>query len=58
MLGEKIYTLLNDIRPKGVYEVKFEAHDHPSGIYLIKMIAKSLETGREFVDIKKMVLIK
>ena len=51
--GEVISTLVNEVKPQGSYEIKFDASHLPSGIYFIKMV--SLE-GLE--DSKKMVVIK
>lgn len=53
MRGEIISTLVNEEKPQGSYEVKFDASNLPSGIYFIKMIS-----GGGFEDSKKMVVIK
>jgi hypothetical protein len=53
MRGELISTLVNEEKPQGSYEVKFDASNLPSGIYFIKMIS-----GGGFEDSKKMVVIK
>lgn len=58
ILGEKISNLVNDVQNEGHYELKFDAGKHSSGIYLVKIIAESAETGKKFVDVKKMLLIK
>lgn len=51
-LGEKVSTLVNNVREAGNYEVKFDASNLTSGIYFYR-----LEAGN-FVSIKKMMLIK
>ncbi|MBS1492916.1 MAG: T9SS type A sorting domain-containing protein [Bacteroidetes bacterium] len=51
--GELIRTLVNEEKPQGVYEVKFDASNLPSGIYFIKMTS-----AQGFEASKKMVLLK
>ncbi|MDM7925974.1 MAG: T9SS type A sorting domain-containing protein, partial [bacterium] len=52
VLGNEVMTLVNGYKPSGVYEEDFNASHLPSGIYHY-----TLKVG-EYVDIKKMVLIK
>jgi hypothetical protein len=52
ILGKKIATLVNEVKPAGAYEVKFNAEGLPSEIYFCR-----LQAGY-FVQTKKMVLIK
>lgn len=52
VLGNGIATLVNEEKPAGSYEVKFDATGLPSGIYLY-----SLRTGNNF-SVKKMILLK
>ncbi|MCX6174749.1 MAG: fibronectin type III domain-containing protein [Ignavibacteriales bacterium] len=58
ILGEHISTLVNDIQNEGHYELNFNGSNRSSGVYLVKMIAQSVESGRKFVEVKKMLLIK
>ena len=51
--GELIKTLVNEEKPQGVYEIKFDASNIPSGVYFVKMVS-----GGGFEDSKKMVVIK
>jgi hypothetical protein len=51
--GKKIHTLISDFQEVGTYSVNFDAHKFSSGIYFYK-----LEAGKEFVEIKKMLLIR
>lgn len=53
MKGELISTLVNEDKPQGSYEIKFDASNLPSGIYFVKMVS-----GGGFEDSKKMVVIK
>ena len=52
VLGNEVATLVNEEKPSGIYEVKFDAKNLPSGIYFYK-----LQSG-SFVETKKMVLVK
>jgi hypothetical protein len=52
VLGNKIFTLVNEERPGGEYNFKFDATGLPSGIYFYR-----LQAGK-FRDTKKMVLSK
>jgi hypothetical protein len=52
VLGNEVATLVNEEKPAGSYEVKFDASGLTSGIYFYKLQAGSL------VDTKKMILMK
>jgi subtilisin-like proprotein convertase family protein len=52
ILGREVRTLVNEFKPAGTYELKFDASSIASGTYFYK-----IEAG-DFVDIKKMVLVK
>jgi len=52
ILGNKIATLVNEEKPAGEYEVKFNASGLTSGIYFYRFQA------RNFTDTKKFILIK
>ncbi|MBE7478095.1 MAG: T9SS type A sorting domain-containing protein [Ignavibacteriales bacterium] len=60
ILGQEIKILVdNQVQPVGNYNLTFDASDLPSGIYFYRLIASSSEdNGRNFVDVKKMMLIK
>ena len=53
VLGEKVATLVDEIRTEGLHEVRFDASSFASGVYLYR-----LKTARGLVDIKKMILIR
>jgi hypothetical protein len=44
--------LVNEVRPAGLYTVRWDASSFPSGVYFYQLKAGS------FVDTKKMVLLK
>lgn len=52
ILGQEISTLVNEQKPAGNYEVKFDASVLPSGVYFYR-----LQAG-DFVQTRKMILLK
>ncbi len=52
LLGSEVTTLVNEMRTVGTYEVKFNASQLTSGIYIYKIHAG------QFSQMKKMVLVK
>ena len=52
VLGNEVATLVNEIKPKGAYTLKFDASSLPSGVYFYKLNAGS------FTDTKKMIFLK
>jgi photosystem II stability/assembly factor-like uncharacterized protein len=52
ILGKEIAKLVDEFRPAGNYEVKFDASNLSSGVYFYK-----LQSGN-FIQTKKMILIK
>ena len=52
IVGRKIATLVNDIKPAGVHSVQFDGSNLPSGIYFYR-----IQAG-EFSLSKKMILMK
>jgi len=52
ILGKEISVLVNENKPAGTYQIKFDSGNLPSGIYYYK-----LKAG-DFSEVKKMVLIK
>ncbi len=52
VLGNEISTLVNEEKPAGSYEVKFDASGLSSGVYFYR-----LQVG-EFVQTRKMILLK
>jgi hypothetical protein len=52
VLGREVATLVNDVRPAGVYTQRWDGSACPSGVYLYQ-----LKAG-QFEQTKKMILIK
>jgi outer membrane protein assembly factor BamB len=51
-LGKELKTLVNEFQTQGTYNVKFEALNLPSGIYIYRLTAGTIQI------VKKMMLIK
>jgi hypothetical protein len=51
-LGREVATLVNDVRPAGVYTVRWDGSLLPSGVYFCRLQAGA------FTETKKMVLMK
>jgi hypothetical protein len=52
ILGKEITTLVNEEKPAGNYEIKFDASSLTSGVYIYKLLAG------DFIQTKKMILLK
>jgi hypothetical protein len=52
VLGNEVATLVSENQPAGNYEVKFDAFNLSSGVYLYKLNVDS------FVQTKKLILMK
>jgi len=50
--GKVMRTLISEFQEVGFYDVQFDAHKIPSGIYFYK-----LQVGIEFTEIKKMIIL-
>ena len=58
LLGQEIKTLLNAIETAGYHEVTFSVNNLASGIYLYRITANSIDGKKEFIDTKKLILLK
>ena len=59
LIGQKVVTLVEETLEGGEHSVKWNARDAGSGIYFVKLIAKSVD-GNEllFSQVRKMILVK
>jgi endo-1,4-beta-xylanase len=59
-LGREVATLVNQELPAGSHSVVWNAQNHPSGIYVCRIVVRQKEGGTavERVDSKKMILMK
>jgi hypothetical protein len=47
LLGRKVATLVDEVRPAGLNRVSFDANAYPSGVYLYRIEGGGMEsTGR------------
>lgn len=51
-LGQVVGTLIDEVRDAGIYTVRWDAGQYPSGVYYYQIHAG------EFADVRKMILIK
>ena len=63
MLGQEVATLVQGITNAGTHRAEWNATGHdgavvPSGVYVYRIQARSLVTGKQFSDVKKMLLMK
>ena len=60
VLGDKIATLINEEKQAGNYEVVFSGTGLPSGTYFyqLRIIGPKKNSGQDFIETKKMLLIK
>jgi|GEM_PF-2494813 len=57
-LGMVVKELYNGIKEEGSYDIQFNANSLSSGVYFYSVTAKSLENGKDFNSVKKMMLLK
>ena len=58
VMGRIVEELLNGNKPRGSYNVKWNASNFASGIYIVRMTAQSLSSGKIFKNAIKMVYMK
>lgn len=57
-LGQMVDDLANETRAAGFYIVRWDASRLPSGVYLYRVNAVSIDGKQQFNEIKRMVLVK
>lgn len=55
--GREVKVLVDEHKPAGEHTVAFDASGLPSGVYIYKLHSLT-STGKEFNEVKKMVLVK
>ncbi len=59
ILGQRVATLVNMVQKAGTKEIVWDAGNFSSGLYLLRINAKSVENNKsEFNSIRKMMLLK
>jgi hypothetical protein len=56
--GQKVATFVNQDLKAGYHTLEVSGLRLASGMYIYRMIAVSAETGRNFMDVKKMMMLK
>jgi tetratricopeptide (TPR) repeat protein len=57
MLGREVATLVDGVKEAGSYSATFDGEKLASGVYIIRLVARS-EEGKPFVQTEKMLLTK
>ena len=52
LTGKQVASLINEFQTPGYHSVDWDADDHPSGVYFVKIVA-----GR-YINTQKLMLIK
>ena len=60
MIGQRVATLVDGVRPAGYYSVLFDATGLASGVYVYRFEAEnpSAGSGQRFIETKKLVFLK
>ena len=58
VLGNEVEKLVSEEKPAGVYEVEFNASVYSSGVYFYKLQVYTPGRAGNFIDVKKMLMIK
>lgn len=58
LLGREVSTLVNEDRPAGYHDAKWNAANVASGVYFYRMEAKPLDGGQGFQQVKKLMVVK
>ena len=58
MLGNKINDYINSTLPAGVHNLKLDGSSLAAGTYIYQLQASSTELSKEYVQTRKMVLLK
>jgi photosystem II stability/assembly factor-like uncharacterized protein len=51
-LGEEVATLVNEEKPAGIYSVKFDGGNLPSGVYIYRLTAGSYSSAKKLILLK------
>ena len=58
LIGQVVKVIRNETEPPGSHEINFNAGDLASGVYIYKIIAKSVDGRNELNAVKKFILLK
>jgi hypothetical protein len=57
MFGHEVAALVDGVKEVGSYSVTFDGGKLASGVYIMRLIAKSDE-GKSFVKVRKLMMLK
>lgn len=52
LLGREMTTLVNEYKPQGTYDIKFDASNFASGVYLYRLHAQDFSATKKFILMK------
>ncbi len=58
VLGQEVETLVNEEKPAGYFDVRWNAVNLASGVYFYRVDARPTNGGRGFQQIKKLMVVK
>jgi len=58
ILGRKLKTLVDEVKDAGRYKIMVDMSNYASGVYFYRMVAKPVSGGKDYVSVKKMILVK
>ena len=58
ILGKEVVTLVNKRQSAGYYEIEFGTSSLPSAVYLYRLQVSGASNSKEFVQTKKMILLR
>lgn len=58
ILGQRVQKLVDAEYSNGRYSAQFNGERYASGVYIYQIIVNEINTGRKFIDAKKMMLLK
>ena len=58
IMGEEISLLNNGNMEAGIHEINWNASNLASGVYVLRIQATATDNSQEFIDMKKMILMK
>ena len=58
-IGQKVFDLVNnEVQAAGAYHRQWNASQYASGVYLLRIMATSSQTGESFSKVVKMMMLK
>ena len=58
LLGREVTTLLNEDRPAGYHDARWDASNTASGVYFYRIDARPLNNSQNFQQVKKLMVMK